>query len=920
MRRRLLGILLAVVLAVGMIPAAALTAFAEEGTGSEGGDPAAEVIARDGTSGMKYDTFDCALAAAQDSSGSTLKLLKGITLSTNTIIDSGTFTIDLNGNQITIEGAGSAINVVNNERGSAAHVTFADNRGGGGITSNVEDTVVAIAVHGGTAIFTGGNYRSTYYVPVKVLSGTVEIKGGAFEGNQRVVDNSGGTLTVEGGTFKANAVNGNTISSSSNTTIKYGSFNGRVVYHKGKLVFLGEGWSDAELCYTKTDGSSVALGEDTISLPPGYVALDSNKKVVNVLFKGTYSIGKIPAYAVNVDDAITNGAVAADLASAVAGATVTLTATPDAGYELDVITVKDAGGEGVTVNDGKFTMPASNVTVGATFKAVSYTISYDLAGGRVEGANPFGYTIESEEIALINPTRAGYTFAGWTGTGLNAAAISVTIPSGSTGDRSYTATWTPNANTKYVINHHFQKIEDDGYAAPEAQNASGTTNALTEAEAKALTGFTAQSFEQESIAADGTTVVDIYYTRNVYKLAFCKESGGDCVTTSVKYGAHVAAPADFEKTGYTFNGWDGELPATMPARDVTVTATWTINQYTITFDTDGGTAITPITGDYGTAITAPADPTREGYTFAGWDKEIPATMPAEDVTITAKWNSNYVPAPTYSPVIEDAKGGEVGVSTPNPSAGDKVTVSAKPAIGFEIGDVTVTDKDGNPVEVTVNEDGTFSFIQPSGEVNVEVSFALAGSGCQGDDGCVISGFSDAGTGSWYHEGVCWALNSGILRGYDNGLLGPANVTTRAQLFAMLHRLEGEPEVTADSTFADVDAGAWYAGSITWAQQVGLALGYGDGSEIGPNDPLTREQLATILYRYAQWKGMDVSASADLGSFADGSDVSSYAAPAVEWAVSEGVIRGYDDGSDEIGSKDSAQRGQVATMLMRFVAL
>ena len=130
---------------------------------------------------------------------------------------------------------------------------------------------------------------------------------------------------------------------------------------------------------------------------------------------------------------------------------------------------------------------------------------------------------------------------------------------------------------------------------------------------------------------------------NQYTVTVKPENGEADITITQDYGTAIAAPADPTREGYTFTGWDRDIPATMPAENMTVTAKWKVNQYTITFDTNGGSEITPITQDYGTAITAPANPTREGYTFIGWDKAIPATMPAEDLTITAQWRDIAVP-------------------------------------------------------------------------------------------------------------------------------------------------------------------------------------------------------------------------------------------------------------------------------------
>lgn len=127
------------------------------------------------------------------------------------------------------------------------------------------------------------------------------------------------------------------------------------------------------------------------------------------------------------------------------------------------------------------------------------------------------------------------------------------------------------------------------------------------------------------------------WAANTYTITFDTAGGSEIAPITQDYGTAITVPADPTRDGYTFIGWDKEIPTTMPAENMTVTAQWEINRYTITFDTAGGSEITPITQDYGTAITAPADPTREGYTFMGWDREIPTTMPAENITLKARW-------------------------------------------------------------------------------------------------------------------------------------------------------------------------------------------------------------------------------------------------------------------------------------------
>ena len=144
-------------------------------------------------------------------------------------------------------------------------------------------------------------------------------------------------------------------------------------------------------------------------------------------------------------------------------------------------------------------------------------------------------------------------------------------------------------------------------------------------------------------AVTGDMTLTARWTVNQYTITFDTDGGSAIDPITQGYDTTINAPAAPSKTGYTFMGWEPEIPATMPAGDMTIKAQWKINRYTVTFDTDGGSAVAPITQDYGTAITAPADPTREGYTFIGWDKAIPATMPAGDMTITAKWKDSEKP-------------------------------------------------------------------------------------------------------------------------------------------------------------------------------------------------------------------------------------------------------------------------------------
>ena len=190
--------------------------------------------------------------------------------------------------------------------------------------------------------------------------------------------------------------------------------------------------------------------------------------------------------------------------------------------------------------------------------------------------------------------------------------------------------------------------------------------------------------------------------------------------------------------------------------------------------------------------------------------------------------------------------------------------------------------------------------------------------CDRGETCPMSAFDDLDKTLWYHDGVHWALENEIMNGYGGGKFGPNDTTNRAMIVTMLHRFEGEPAVDYDMDFTDVEDGKWYTEAIRWAAVNGIVTGYGDG-RFGPNDVLTREQLATILYRYAKLKGHGFTGMwAFPLTFDDAPDVSDWAYEAMCWMTMNGVINGV--GNNKLSPKGSATRAQVATMLMRYEAI
>ena len=254
-----------------------------------------------------------------------------------------------------------------------------------------------------------------------------------------------------------------------------------------------------------------------------------------------------------------------------------------------------------------------------------YTITFDTNGG--SEIAPITQDYGTEITAPDNPTRKGYTFKGWD------KEIPKTMPAENI-----------TVKAQWGINQYTITFDTNGGSeiAPITQD-YGTE--ITAPDNPTRKGYTFKGWDKEipeTMPAENITV-KAQWEINKYTITFDTNGGSEIAPITQDYGTEITAPDNPTRKGYTFKGWDKEIPETMPAENITVKAQWEINQYTITFDTNGGSEIAPITQDYGTEITAPDKPTRKGYTFKGWDKEIPKTMPAENITITARWKDTEKP-------------------------------------------------------------------------------------------------------------------------------------------------------------------------------------------------------------------------------------------------------------------------------------
>lgn len=271
--------------------------------------------------------------------------------------------------------------------------------------------------------------------------------------------------------------------------------------------------------------------------------------------------------------------------------------------------------------------------------------------------------------------------------------------------------------------------------------------------------------------------------------------------------------------------------------------------------------------------------------------------------------------PSYSvSAPSKVENGTVKVSPTKAEKGDTVTITVTPDKGYEVDEVVVTDKNGKEISVKDKGNGKYTFTMPASKVDIEVSFAEIDTTCDGGKDCPSYHFDDVNVNDWYHEAVDYMVERGLMNGTSATTFEPNTTTTRAMLVSVLYRLENTPVVVGAANFNDVPAGQYYTDAVAWANANGIVTGYGNGN-FGPNDTLTREQMAAIIYRYAAYKGYDVSARANLSGYTDAAQISGYAADAMAWINAEEIISGTS--ATTLSPAGNATRCQFAVILMRF---
>lgn len=357
-----------------------------------------------------------------------------------------------------------------------------------------------------------------------------------------------------------------------------------------------------------------------------------------------------------------------------------------------------------------------NANVYLKFSIINYSISYNLNGGTA--TNPTSYNIESSVITLDNPSRTGYTFLGWTGSNGTTASKSVSIASGSIGDKSYTANWKANTDTKYKVEHYQLNLDGKNYTLKDTDNLTGTSDSSITPSVKSYTGFTSPSTQTTIISADGTKVVKYYYSRNKYAFTLGSCSGvstnGSTASGSYYYGTTIALKATVNN-GYNWTKWSNEdtlkdTSVTMPASNLSISPIASAISYSISYTLNSGTVSgNPTSYTIESENITLKNPTRTGYTFTGWTGSNGSTAQTS-VTITkgstdnksyiANWKANTDTKYKVNHYTKDLGATTYTLNSTDDKAGTsdaKLTLSdiKKSITGFtysfgQVNDITVT--------------------------------------------------------------------------------------------------------------------------------------------------------------------------------------------------------------------------------------
>ncbi|PWL77259.1 MAG: hypothetical protein DBY24_08990 [Prevotellaceae bacterium] len=513
-----------------------------------------------------------------------------------------------------------------------------------------------------------------------------------------------------------------------------------------------------------------------------------------------------------------------------------------------------------------------NITLSAKWTPKTYHVELNTNGAD-SCAELIEYTY-GIGATLPTPVKAGYTFVSWYAandfSGDSVTSISIT----DTEDKVFYAKWD-------------EKSEITFNTAPQTCTYNGSVQAF-EITGTDLTGFDI-SYKQNGQTVTNPTNAgsyDVTITRaedNTYKAVDVTISGGLVINPATptenptkKTTARVVRGRTLADATVT----NGEILGVDSTTPLTGTFAWVDSTKVMSADGTEQMVFTPDNTNYA-SITI-------------------------DVAVSAYSTGSGSSTPTYAPTVNQPDNGTVTVSPKSPRKGDTVTITPKPDAGYTVEQVLVTDKNGDPVEVINNGDGTYSFTQPAGKVNINVTFM--------EDNSMLNFFVDVPADAYYYDAVLWAAENDITGGVDDTHFSPNAPCTRAQIVTFLWRAAGCPEPESLTSLSDVPADAYYAEAVAWALENGITTGTGDGTTFSPDVTCTRAQAMTFIYRSEQAQGGGMQGAWMFQNPFSDVDLESYYGEAVMWAVANGVTDGTTATTFSPGA--DCTRAQIVTFLFR----
>ena len=562
-----------------------------------------------------------------------------------------------------------------------------------------------------------------------------------------------------------------------------------------------------------------------------------------------------------------NGTGTAAPSTAAAGTTITLTAMPNEGYHFKEWEVISGG---VTIKDDKFLMPNGNVEVKAIFEEdappvpTEFTITVKTDGNGTASAS-HAKAVVGTEITLIATPKTGYHFKEWQvmSGGVTIKDDKFTMPSANVEVKAIFEKDAPPAPTEFTIT-----VTSGGNgtaSASPAKAAAGTEITLTATPDK---GY---HFKEWQVISGGVTIKDDKFTMP---------------------SANVEVKAIFEK----------DAP---PAP----------TEFTVIFDGNGGTPSVDSMTTTNRKLTSLPSASRSGsYSFDGWYTEKSGgtkittdTVLHANITVYAHWTyiggggGSYNPPVTYYTLRFETGGGS---DIP----------SVREAYNAYI-DLTkyVPTWRGHTFIGWYSERSLMNKV--SGVYLTKDMTVYALWRVDENPGTGANPFTDVSEKDWFYGDVMFVYENGLMLGTSKTLFSPHGTATRGMMATILWRMEGSPAPKGKNSFTDVEAGKWYADAITWTAENGIFAGYGK-DKFGPDDPITREQLAAIFYRYADYKGYDLTVKGNLDKFKDADKITDYAKTAMQWAVGNGLVKGKS--GNLLDPQGTATRAEIAAMLHRFI--